>query len=66
MRVAFRPPEGTPIVERLATVRREGAEPEGEAQSVTATLTSTFERAGDGWLLTQRLSDVRAERGGSV
>ena len=66
VRVAFRPPEGTPIVERLTTVRREGVEPENEAQAVTATLTSTFERAGDGWVLTQRLSDLRAERGGSV
>jgi hypothetical protein len=64
VRVTFRPPEGTPIVERLATVRKEEPQTGGEVQSVNATLTSTFRRSGDGWILTQQLSEVRAERGG--
>src|SRR5215216_2574471 len=66
VRVTFRPPEGTSIVERLETIRREGPEAGREVQSVHATLTSTFERSGEGWILTQQLSDVRAERGGAA
>jgi hypothetical protein len=65
IRVAFLPPDRTPIVERLSTTRVEGPDGGREVETVHATLTSTFERAGEGWLLTQRLSDVRAERGGS-
>ena len=64
-RVAFVPPERTPIVERLSTTRVEGGDGGTETQTVHATLTSTFERSDDGWVLTQRLSDVRAERGGA-
>jgi hypothetical protein len=65
IRVAFLPPERTPIVEQLSTTRVEGPDGGTEVQTVHATLTSTFERAGDGWLLTQKLSDVRAEREGA-
>ena len=65
VRVAFVPPERTPIVERLSTTRVEGGDGGTETQTVHATLTSTFERSDDGWILTQRLSDVRAERRGA-
>lgn len=65
VRVSFVPPEGTPIIERLFTTRSEGADAGSDTQGVQATLTSTFERSGDGWLLTQRLSEVKAERDGA-
>lgn len=67
VRIAFAPPEGVPVVERSVQTRTERARGAAAAaqESVTAVLESTFTKAGDGYVLTQRVPEIHISQNGT-
>jgi hypothetical protein len=65
VRLDFRPPEGTPLVEHLVSARgvRRGEAPEEEERVELESVTS-FRREGRTWVLSQQVSRARSWRGG--
>jgi hypothetical protein len=64
VRVGFAPAPKEELRERSITTRTEGEGGAQRAEAVTAELTSRFDPEGDGWVLTQQVTQVAVRSGG--
>lgn len=58
VRIRFAPKDGTELRERLVNLRTERSSAGELQESVTFVMNSRFERAGEGWMLTQTVPEV--------